>query len=274
MEGFVKPNQVSFEGNVAENWKRFKQKFEIFVIASGYEKKSNKEKCCMLLNLAREQAIEVFNTFTFEEGEKDDDPEVLMRKFEDYCNPKRNITYERHLFNTRGQGANETIDAYVTELTLQATNCEFGALCNELIRDRIVVGIRDDSVRSRLLREPDLDLQKAVDICRAAEQTRSHMDALKNATIPIDAVRKGPKGKKDKNDEKARKPEEKFGQKAAVVQCKYCGMSHVRDKQKCPALGKSCKKCGKPNHFAKVCKSSINTHAVDTEELYVGAISQ
>ncbi len=54
MEGFVKPNQVSFEGNVAENWKRFKQKFEIFVIASGYENKSNKEKCCMLLNLELE----------------------------------------------------------------------------------------------------------------------------------------------------------------------------------------------------------------------------
>ena len=51
-------------------------------------------------------------------------------------------------------------------------------------------------------------------------------------------------------------------------------MSHVRDKQKCPALGKSCKKCGKPNYFAKVCKSSINIHAVDTEELYVGAINQ
>ncbi len=81
-----------------------------------------------------------------------------MRKFEDYCNPKRNITYQRHLFNTRGQGVNETTDAYVTELRLEAKNCEFGALCNELIRDGIVVGIRDDSVRSRLLREPDLDL--------------------------------------------------------------------------------------------------------------------
>ncbi len=75
--------------------------------------------------------------------------------------PKRNITYERHLFNTCGQGANETIDAYVTELRLQAKNCEFGALCNELIRDRIVVGIRDDSVRSRLLREPDLNFAES-----------------------------------------------------------------------------------------------------------------
>jgi hypothetical protein len=100
MEGFVKHNQISFEGNIAENWRKNKQKFEMFVIALGYEKKTNKEKCCMLLNLAGEQAIEVFNTFTFEEGGKDDDPEVLMRKCEDYCNPKRNITYKRHLFNT------------------------------------------------------------------------------------------------------------------------------------------------------------------------------
>ena len=98
---------------------------------------------------------------------------TIIIKFEAYCNPKRNITYERHIFNTRVQGSNETIDAYVTELRLQAKNCEFGVLSNELIRDRIVVGIRDDSVRSRLLRESELDLQKAVDICRAAEQTRS-----------------------------------------------------------------------------------------------------
>ena len=64
----------------------------------------------MLLNLAGEQAIEVYNTFTFTDREEEDDPEVLMRKFEEYCNPKRNITYERYLFNTRMQGLNETID--------------------------------------------------------------------------------------------------------------------------------------------------------------------
>ena len=78
MEGFVKPSQISFEGNVAENWRRFKQKYEIFVVASGYEKKSNKEKCCTLLNLAGEQAIEVYNTFTYGEKEEQDDPAVLI----------------------------------------------------------------------------------------------------------------------------------------------------------------------------------------------------
>jgi hypothetical protein len=59
------------------------------------------------------------NTFTHSKEEKDDDPELLMRKFEAYCNPKRKITYERHIFNTHMQGLNENIDAYVTELRLQ-----------------------------------------------------------------------------------------------------------------------------------------------------------
>ena len=189
MKGFVKPSQISFEGNVGENWRRFKQRYEKFVAASGYEKKSNKEKCCILLNLAGEQAIEVYNTFTYGEEEEQDDPAVLIEKFEAYCNPKRNITYKRHLFNTR-MHVYETIDAYVTEHRVQAKNCEFGALCNELFRDRIVVAIRDDAVRSRLLREAELDFQKAIDICRAAEQTQSYMDALKNATSTIDEVTK------------------------------------------------------------------------------------
>ncbi len=72
----------------------------------------------MFLIIAGEQAMEVYNTFCFDEKEVDD-LKVLMNKFE-YCNPKRNITYERYLFNTRVQNVGETIDAYVTELKIQA----------------------------------------------------------------------------------------------------------------------------------------------------------
>ena len=105
---------------------------------------------------------------------------VVIKKFQEHCNPKRNLTYERHVFNTRSQGSVETIDAFVTELRLQANNCEFGALRDELIRDRLVVGIQSDSVRSRLLREVELTLQKAIDICRAAEVTDSRMACIQS----------------------------------------------------------------------------------------------
>ena len=38
--------------------------------------------------------------------------------------------------------------------------------------------------------------------------------------------------------------------------CKFCGQKHVWSKNKCPAYGKCCPKCGKLNHFAIKCPVS------------------
>ena len=38
-------------------------------------------------------------------------------------------------------------------------------------------------------------------------------------------------------------------------QCRQCGLSWPHTKNPCPAKGKTCNKCGKPNHFAKMCLS-------------------
>ena len=69
------------------------------------------------------------------------------------------------MFNTRAQGATEGIDAYVKELRKLARNCEFEELHDSIIRDRIVCGIRSNEVRKRLLREKDLNLERAVEMC-------------------------------------------------------------------------------------------------------------
>jgi hypothetical protein len=39
-----------------------------------------------------------------------------------------------------------------------------------------------------------------------------------------------------------------------ITSCRFCGGQHSRGK--CPAYGKSCVKCGRINHFAKVCEQS------------------
>lgn len=93
----------------------------------------------------------------------------VLAKYEKYCSPKSNLTYERHQFNIRNQNEEESIDSYVTELKILAKSCEFGTLTDSLIKDRIVCGVKADTVRSRLLRETGLTLQKATDICRASE---------------------------------------------------------------------------------------------------------
>ena len=50
--------------------------------------------------------------------------------------------------------------------------CEFGALKEDLIRDRLVMGTKDSSAQACMLREPNLTLTKAIDMWRSTEQTQ------------------------------------------------------------------------------------------------------
>ena len=62
---------------------------------------------------------------------------------------KTNVIYERYKFNNRSQELDESIDAYTTALRTLAETCEFGSLKEDLIRDRLVCGIRDNSLRKK-----------------------------------------------------------------------------------------------------------------------------
>ena len=46
----------------------------------------------------------------------------------------------------RMQREGESVDNFITDLYSLPEHCNFGILCDELIRDRIVVGIRDESL--------------------------------------------------------------------------------------------------------------------------------
>ncbi len=169
-EGFRRPDPLIFDGNIAENWRKFELEFDIF-IAAAHSEKPDKTIAYILLNLAGPEAIERERSFTYAPAilaadredvitpaESREDPECLKRKFREVCSPETNVTMERHSFNTRNQKPGETIEAYVSTLRNKAKTCNFGALTDELIRDRLVCGIDNDSVRRVLLRESDLTL--------------------------------------------------------------------------------------------------------------------
>jgi hypothetical protein len=155
---------VLLTGNIAENWRKFRQEFELYMIASGHDGKPEKQKVALLLHVARKQAIDVFNTFALTEEQKAD-YDVVVQRFETYCSPKTNETYERYMFNSRKQFEGEAVEQFVTELKIRAQSCNFGDLRDSMIRDRLVLGITSQRVRERLLREEDLTLG----ICQPAE---------------------------------------------------------------------------------------------------------
>ncbi|KAL9951197.1 hypothetical protein ACROYT_G043817 [Oculina patagonica] len=251
--------------------------------ASGSMKKPEKQRVAIFLDLVGEEALEIYNTFSLSTAEQKLD--VLFQKFEDYCNPRRNITFERHKFFTCVQEPTEGIDQYVTELRTKASTCEIGVLCESLIRDRIVCGILCDTMREKLLQENDLSLQKAIDMCRASEFSKRQTKSITEESKSVDYVDKKatqsgkfpPKDRKDKNDQS----KTKNGLQKA---CKRCGTLHAP--RKCPAYGKICLKCKNRNHFASQCLSK-NVHLVESdqaaqpivedeqlEELFIGQVQK
>ena len=131
-----------------------------------------------LLTVIGNGAINVFNTLTWDEEGNDKKIEKVLLKFEEHCEPKKNVSYERYKFFARAQESGESIDLYVTILRELCETCKFGTLKNSLIKDRIVLGVNNTKTRERLLRVPDLTLQKALDVVRSAEATDMQMKEL------------------------------------------------------------------------------------------------
>lgn len=242
MDKLEPPGVLSLTGNVAENWKKFKQRFDVYMTATGAAEKGDKQKACIFLHVVGEEAVQVYNTFVFDDGDEYKLKKIL-EKFEAYCTPKRNTTYERHKFFTRVQRSDETIDQYVTELRTMAKNCEFGDLVDSLIRDRIICGVPDNALKERLLRTVDLTLDKALATCRAAESTKEQIKSIVPSS-EVHAVGTKPKDKKVWVPKKG---------KSGAQLCGRCGYDDSH--KTCPAMGQICIKCNGANHFAKVCKS-------------------
>ena len=178
MEGLKPPAGLDLlHGNLSENWRRFRQSFELYLTAAGGASKSAKVQSSLFLHIAGEEAVEVYNTLTFDEEDDRLKLAIILEKIEEYCNPRKNITYEMYKFFTCVQG-DMSFNQYLTELKLKAKSCEFAQLRESLIRDRVVCGITSDTLRERLLREVDISLEKAAQLCLAAEITKVQLKQM------------------------------------------------------------------------------------------------
>ena len=251
------PEKLLLTGNLKENYRKFKQQFQIYLTAAGISNSEEEVKCATLLHVIGPDAIEIFNTFRWnQEGDTRGDDKKLdkvLSKFEKYCSPKSNLTYERHQFNTRNQNDGESIDSYVTELRILSKSCEFGDLTDSLIKDRLVSGVIKDSVRSRLLRETELTLQKAIDICRAAETSTQQMKVIQSTSSGATGSNVDIVKKKIVKSKLVKNTDNKPAGSTIKQKCGKCGYKH--EPRKCPAFGKLCHNCKKKNHFSTVCKN-------------------
>ena len=95
---------------------------------------------------------------------------------------------EESYFNSRIQAVDESIADFDAALQKLSTYCEFGGTLEETLRDRFVCGLCHEATQRRLLTDPALTYQNALDIAWGMEAVDSNTRSLKTRKLPINKV--------------------------------------------------------------------------------------
>lgn len=150
-----------------------------YMVIAQLELKPPAYKVALFLHCIGVDALKIFNGFQFDTPDDRHDLAKIIQKFDEFTIGELNETFERYTFNSRNQQENESIDAYVTALRTLAKTCNFcDCMRDSIIRDRVVLGIKDHRTRKRLLQERSLTLAKCIDLCKGSEATNLQLKTI------------------------------------------------------------------------------------------------
>ena len=143
-----------------------------------------------------------------------------------------------------------TVADFVAELRHLAQHCEFRTSLEDMLRDRLVCGIKDSRVQRRLITEAKLTFNKALEMVQAAEAADQGTKMLQSGSAPNSTVLAV---------EKLQVPVRNFNKE----KCFRCGRRHPSHTCRCKDW--LCNNCGKRGHVAKVCRSA-RTNPINQEQ--------
>lgn len=266
------PEKFTFK---ADDWLKWIKRFERFRIASGLETQEDENQVNALIYVMGEEAEDILTSMHLS-PEDAADYEVVKQRLNDHFIARRNVIFERAKFNQRQQAVGESVDHFIMELHCLAEHCGYGELHDEMVRDRLVVGLTDKRLSEQLQLDPELTLEKAVVQVRQIEQVKKQQELLKSnfkgeiVNEQLDSVQA-----KQYNNVKSKQlkphyvqfakkpPHEKYKK---GIQCSRCGDTRAHNLQLCPARDAICNLCHKKGHYAKMCKSK-KVHEVNIATL-------
>jgi len=234
--------------------------FNFFINGSELDAGSKLLKLAVLYGLLGAEGARIASDLTDATTSYNDTIKRLTERFGE----RQSVIYARTTFYRRNQQKDEDILVFVTELRRLATYCKFGAVELENVRDRLVAGCLDERIRERLFQEPEnLTLDAAVVLAQTVERAKFESARLataasssSNELLKVDRGHPHGRYQRDRSKSTARRSpsHQRSSSRSNDESCWNCG-GRRHPMSKCPAHGKTCTGCGKPNHFAKVCRS-------------------
>lgn len=166
MSEFVKPEFLKLNGNVAENFGKFRREIEIYFLNTKYCKKPKEVQVATLLNLIGEDARQMYSQIEGEITEKS--VTNVLDALEKRCLATANVVQNQMTYFQCRQNAGESIEQYYSRLKKLISVCHFGDAEKMLMRTQIVMGIDNKKVQQELAAK-NLSLEDTLKYCRENE---------------------------------------------------------------------------------------------------------
>ncbi|XP_033127483.1 uncharacterized protein LOC117125180 [Anneissia japonica] len=176
----------------------------------------------------------------------------VFDRFERYVRPKKNVIKATVEFHGRAQREGEPFNKFLTDLRVLVKRCEYDDE-DRMLRDAIVVKTKEHKVREKCLDAGDeLTLEKAISIALNYETSQESLKVMGGGEAHVHKIKHVNKTHKNKTAPPTYKGNKRD---SSTTKCNRCGYS--ANHEQCPAMGRTCSKCDKPNHFAAVCKTKL-----------------
>ena len=90
----------------------------------GLDQRDVKVRLATLRSVMEKECLQVLNNLELNEEQRSD-IKACLDALESYFKPKRNVVYERYVFNSCSQNSDENINEYVNRLRKLAGSCSF-----------------------------------------------------------------------------------------------------------------------------------------------------
>lgn len=261
------PPPQSFDGT-AEQWPRWRARFQRYHLCSGLSQRPDREQVGTLLYSMGDVADDILAIIQLDETTAT--YLDTLDQLDQYFNSRKNLIFARAKFNKRVQHPGESVDSFIQDLHKLADDCNYLSLKDELIRDRIVVGVRDDDLSKQMQAKQDLTLSEAIRLSRQAEARTESQNLLRPR---IELVKSHTKTSKKFPVNKPAKTA--FSYVPQNQKCGYCGKTPRHKREVCPARTATCHKCSKKGHYSSVCRSSkVREIEVQESDTFLGSIQQ
>lgn len=248
----VPPNFIEFYETRSkfERWvQRLQGAFQIYGI------KDQKSKNSYFLHYIGAQTYDTICDLVSPAKPEDRSYEDNVKSLTLHLDPQPLEIAEYHKFHNRQQKEGESVKEYIAELRKMAATCNFGSFLHTALRNQFVCGIRNPSIKNRLLEQRDLTLEKAYDIAVGMESVRTREEKIAPVNSLTQNTKKKPVVHKSEVDSAKNKK----------VVCYRCGGNHYANK--CKLSKVTCNFCKTKGHLKKMClklkKSKDSVNAVD-----------